>query len=176
MITDELTPALLRSLKDRRLNLLPMHELHIPTVLQLENEIRQYASHEQSEYFKTGLMKNFLEWHSNDKARCLILQSEDKIVLAYAIFILDPKIIRSFYEPCSQKLELCAYLAQLVVDTKYQKNGIGKLLMNIIETMCTFHKKEHLLLEVHSLAPAYHFYLDTGYQLDFYQAFMSKTL
>lgn len=175
-MTDELTPALLRSLKDRRLNLLPMHELHIPKVLQLEKEIRQYASHDQSEYFKTGLMKNFLEWHSNDQARCLILQSEDKTVLGYAILILDSKIIRSFYEPCTQKLDLCAYLAQVVVDTKYQKNGIGKLFMNIIETICTFHKKEHLLLEVHSLATAYNFYLNTGYKLDFYQAFMSKKL
>lgn len=176
MLTDELNPLLLQALRDRNLELICMHELHIPKVLKLEQEIQQYASHERSEYFKTGLMKNFLEWHENDQARCLIIQSKDKLLLSYAILLLDPKIIKNFYEPSSQALENCAYLAQIVVDPKYQKGGIGKLLMNIIETMCAYNKKEHLLLEVHSLTPAYKFYLNTGYELDFFQAFMSKKL
>lgn len=176
LLSDELSSAIHQQIENVQMQLVSMHELHIPMVLELESEIRQYASHEQSNYFKKGLIKNFIDWHKHNQARCIVIQSIDKVIQGYAILILDADKIKGFYEPFSYKLDDCAYLAQVVVNPANQGTGLGKLLMEILENLCVYHGKKHLLLEVHSLTPAYQFYRHSGYQLDFYQAFMSKTL
>tara|TARA_B100000674_G_C37864502_1_gene926427 strand:+ start:716 stop:1270 length:555 start_codon:yes stop_codon:yes gene_type:complete len=175
-LIQEVSQGVQQKLEHLQLQLTAIHPLNISRVLELESEIRQYASHQQSDYFKKGLVQNFIDWHSQNKARCILLQTTEQTILGYGILILDPELIKSFYEPTADKLEDSAYLAQIVISPNVQGQGFGRLMMNVLESISNYHGKKHLLLEVHSLTPAYEFYKNLNYKLDFFQAFMSKTL
>ena len=175
-LIQEISPSVQKTLKQLDLYLKPIHPLNIARILELESEIRQYASHQQSEYFKKGLIQNFIDWHNQNKARCILIESSENIILGYGILILEPQLIKSFYEPTEYKLENSAYLAQIVVTPNMQGKGLGRILMDVLESISNHHGKKHLLLEVHSSTPAYKFYQNLDYELDFFQAFMSKSL
>ena len=176
LLLKEISQSVQQNLNELGIRLKPIHTLNIARVLGLESEIRQYASHQQSDYFKKGLIQNFIDWHTQDKARCILIESSENIILGYGVLILEPQLIKSFYEPVDYKLEESAYLAQIVISPSAQGKGLGRALMDILESMSNFHGKKHLLLEVHSSTPAYEFYQNLDYKLDFFQAFMSKSL
>ena len=175
-LIQEVSRSVRQNLERLQLNLAAIHPLNISKVLELESEIRQYASHQQSDYFKKGLVQNFIDWHSLNRARCILLQNTERNILGYGILILDSELIKSFYEPTADKLGDSAYLAQIVITPNFQGQGLGRLMMNVLESISNHHGKKYLLLEVHSLTPAYEFYKNLNYKLDFFQAFMSKTL
>ena len=176
LLIEEVSLSVQKELKQLGLQLRPINPLNIPRILELESEIRQYASHQQSEYFKKGLIQNFIDWHTQNKARCIMVESSENTILGYGILILDPELIKSFYEPTEHKLEESAYLAQIVISPNVQGKGLGRILMNAIESISNHYDKKHLLLEVHSSTPAYKFYQNLDYELDFFQAFMSKSI
>lgn len=176
LLIQEISPSVQKNLKQLDLQLKPIHPLNVAKILELESEIRQYASHQQSEYFKKGLIQNFIDWHIENKARCILIESLENTILGYGILILEPQLIKSFYEPSEHRLEDSAYLAQIVIAPDMQGKGLGRILMEVLESISNHHGKKHLLLEVHSSTPAYRFYQNLDYELDFFQAFMSKSL
>ena len=57
LLIQEISPSVQKNLKQLDLQLKPIHPLNVAKILELESEIRQYASHQQSEYFKKGLLE-----------------------------------------------------------------------------------------------------------------------
>ena len=55
LLIQEISPSVQKNLKQLDLQLKSIHPLNVSKILELESEIRQYASHQQSEYFKKGL-------------------------------------------------------------------------------------------------------------------------
>ena len=60
LLLKEISQSVQQNLSELDIRLKPIHTLNIARVLELESEIRQYASHQQSDYFKKDSSKILL--------------------------------------------------------------------------------------------------------------------
>ena len=111
-------------------------------------------------YFSFDQFKDFLE---NEKNTKIYVLEDNNILLACGTILFEKKFIHN--------LSLYAHIEDIIVCTKYQKKGYGKLLIQNLINICKERKCYKILLDCNNnFIPSYEKYrfIPIGYQMVIY--------
>jgi len=129
-------------------------------------ELQEEESARQPEYWQTpekALDDKYTDYLVKRVSRSsgkLLVAEIDGVVAGYVAVVLEDGKDSS---PCV-KMKRIGYIPDLVVLRKYQKQGIGKKLLDAAERYIKFQNCEYVSLDVTTGNPAFDFYKKFGYR------------